>query len=153
MNVKIHKELDVPETQNVAATLIFGFLIFFSDTFLMTLLGMVSLNPVFGTACAVLVAPFVTCCLYYATAFAKGYNVKPWLGYVLLAAVTMFPRIATGVFGWWNTTQQFVLFAVQFPIHLCCCILYTKTDSIWAPIFTQMGVNLASCLLIILTKV
>lgn len=249
LNVKIYKELDAPEAQNVAATLIFGFLIFFSGTFLMTLLGIglekesvftwfeigfhllclvavvplmreylsfswltvgvkkqamvkgcvltgaiillyalvvqhisledsfdennwykyctmpvwtnnlyltnsgiVSLSPVFGTACAVLIAPLVTCCLYYATAFAKGYSIRPWLGYLLLAVVTMFPRIATGVFGWWNTMQQFMLFAVQFPVHLCCCVLYAKTDNIWAPVFTQMGVNLVSCLMIILTK-
>lgn len=247
MVAKVHKELDAPEAQNVAATLIVGFFIFFSGTFMITLLGIgmeenrlflswidigfhllclvvivplmreflslswmtvgsdqktaisrsvligiivlvyatmlpqiplpealepyrwcsesampllthdlnntsayfVQLNPVFGTICAVLVAPLVTCCLFYATAFAKGYNVRPWLGYVLLAAATLFVPIATGIFGWWIPEQQFAMWAVRMPVHLLYCKLYADTDNIWMPILTQAVVNLIACLIVI----
>lgn len=247
MKTKTHKELDAPEVQNVGAMLIFGFLIFFTGTFLMTLLGIgmedkplyntwidiifhllclviavplmreflsfswltvggdkmgcfirslvigivvlaygtmlpriplpealepyrwcsesvmplmtidihntgsyfVQVNPIFGTVCAVLVAPLVTGCMFYATAFAKGYNVRPWLGYVLLTAATLFIPISLGIFGWWVPEQQFAMWAMRLPVHLLYCKLYADTDNIWIPIITQASVNLIACLIVI----
>ncbi len=107
------------------------------------------LNPIFGALLAVLVVPLTTCCIYYATVFVKGYNVRPWLGYVLVVAWTLFPRLATGLTPWWDLRSCLEQFEAQLPVHLILCWLYQKTDNIWAPIFTMGAVNLLSCLLII----
>ncbi|MBQ6890643.1 MAG: hypothetical protein IJN53_06505 [Oscillospiraceae bacterium] len=112
---------------------------------------MVELNPLYGTLCAVLVAPAVTCCMFYATAFVKGYNVHPLLGYALVILATLFLPFCTGVVGMWEPGPQFVQWAVRLPIHLLCCKLYRDTDNIWMPIFAQAGINLISCLLVIYT--
>lgn len=112
---------------------------------------MVMVNPVFGTICAVLVAPVVTCCVFYATAFAKGYNVHPLLGYALVILATLFLPFCTGILGMWETGPEFAQWAVRLPIHLLCCKLYRDADNIWMPIFAQAGVNLISCLLVIFT--
>lgn len=109
----------------------------------------VMINPIIGTICAVLIAPLATNCMFYATAFAKGYNVRPWLGYALLVLVTVFVPICTGVFGWWIPEQQFAMWAVRLPVHLLYCKLYADTDNIWMPILTQAGVNLIACLIVI----
>ncbi len=105
------------------------------------------LNPVFGTVCAVVVAPLTTSCIFYATAFAKGYNVRPWLGYLLVTALLLFPRLATGLTGWWQL--DLTPFLMQLPVHLVCCWAYQETDNIWTPIFIQSAANLVACLMII----
>ncbi len=112
---------------------------------------MVMLSPVFGTACAVLVAPVVTCCLFYATAFTKGYNVHPLLGYALVILATLFVPGVIAFVGMWSAGPDLGEWAVRLPIHLLCCKLYRDTDNIWMPIFAQAGVNLISCLLVIFT--
>lgn len=122
-----------------------------TNTLYATNIGMITLNPVFGTACAVLIAPIVTCCMFYATVFPKKYNVRPWLGYLAVAVVTLLPRVAMGVFGWWSMESQLGQYVVQLPTHLICCWLYAKTDNIWAPIFAQTGANILACIEIILT--
>lgn len=112
---------------------------------------LVMVNPVFGTLCAVLVAPVVTSCMFYATAFVKGYNKHPLLGYALVTVATLFVPFCTGVLGMWETGPQFAQWAVRLPIHLLCCKLYRDADNIWMPIFTQAGFNLISCLMVIFT--
>lgn len=114
-------------------------------------MGMIGMNPVFGTICALLVTPIVTCCMYYATVFPKNYNVSPWRGYLAVAGVTLLPRVAMGVFGWWDFPSELGLYIVQLPTHMVCCWLYAKTENIWAPIFAQIGANLLGCITVILT--
>lgn len=109
----------------------------------------VMISPIVATICAVFVAPLVTCCMFYATVFVKGYNVRPWLGYLLLVPATVFIPICTGVFGWWAPEGQFVMWAMRLPVHLLYCKLYADTDNIWMPIFTQATVNLIACLIVI----
>ncbi len=122
----------------------------FTTNLFVTNAYIIMLNPVFGTLCAVVIAPMTTCCIFYATAFAKGYNVRPWLGYVLVVVITLLPRLATGMTGWYNLESNLIMFASQLPAHLLCCWLYQKVDTIWAPIFAQALINLISCILSIL---
>ncbi len=120
-----------------------------TNTLFLTNAYQITANPLFGTVMAAVVAPFTTCCIFYATAFAKGYNVRPWLGYVLVAAITLFPSLATGLTGWWALETQVLMYAVELPVHLICCWLYQKMDTIWAPILTQAVTNLAACIFIL----
>ncbi len=106
----------------------------------------ISLNPVFGTICAVLIAPITTSCIYYG-AFAKGYNKRPWLGYAVVALLTLLPRLATGMTLLFSLTSSLTMYVVQLPVHMACCWLYQKTDTIWTPVFCQGLANLVACFL------
>lgn len=104
-------------------------------------------NKIFGTLCMVLLVPVTTCCLYYAIGFVPAYNVRPWLGYLVLAAAVAFPRVCNAL-TYWDPVQELVLYLAQLPVHLIACWAYKKIDSIWAPI-TAIGItNLISSLLL-----
>lgn len=103
-------------------------------------------NPIFATACMVLVTPVITGCLYYAIGFAFFYNIRPWLGWLVVCLATAFPRFCCGS-TWWVPEQQMMLYISQLPMHLIACWAYKKMDTVWAPIGALAAVNLASSIL------
>ncbi len=109
----------------------------------------VYVNPIFGTIVMVLAVPFINCCLFYAVAFTPAYNVRPWLGYVVVAAVIAFPRLCCGLTHW-VSTEQLALYISQLPLHMIACWAYQRTDTVWTPIAAHVMANLAACLPILL---
>ena len=103
-------------------------------------------NPIFSTACVVLITPVITSGLYYGAGFSYFYNIRPWLGYLTVCLAVAFPRFCCGS-TWWVPEQQVMLYIAQLPMHLICCQAYQKTDTIWAPIAAQMALNLVFSLL------
>jgi hypothetical protein len=106
----------------------------------------VVVNPIFATACMVLVTPIINGCLYYAIGFSFFYNIRPWLGYLVVCLAVAFPRFCCGA-TWWNPDEQLMLYISQLPMHLICCWAYRKIDTVWASIGSLMVVNLAFALL------
>ena len=104
-------------------------------------------NPIFATACMVFITPVICGCLFYAIGFSYFYNIRPWLGYLVICLAVGFPRFCCGA-TWWDPTQQLVLYISQLPMHLICCWAHRKMDTVWAPIGALMVVNLASSLLL-----
>lgn len=102
------------------------------------------LNPIPGTIAMVLLTPLVCSCLYYSVAFVPAYNVRPWLGYLLVALFLAFPRMCNAVTQWDPATEMILYFA-QLPIHLIACWSYKKADSIFAPILILTIANLLAC--------
>ena len=109
-------------------------------------------NPVFGTLCMVLLTPVTLSCIYYAVGFVPAHNVRPWLGYLVVAAVIAFPRICNAV-TYWDSTQQVISYISHLPLQLIACWAYRRTDNIWAPIVLHAVTNLIACLLLILVYV
>lgn len=103
-------------------------------------------NPIFATACMVLVTPVITGCLYYAIGFAFFYNIRPWLGWIVVCLAAAFPRICCGG-TWWVAQEQWMLYFAQLPMHLIGCWAYRKMDTVWAPIGALAAVNLISSML------
>ena len=103
-------------------------------------------NPIFATACMVLVTPVITGCLYYAIGFAFFYNIRPWLGWITICLAVAFPRLCCGA-TWWVSEQQWMLYISQLPMHLIGCWAYKKMDTVWAPIAALAAVNLVSSLM------
>lgn len=139
--------------------------VFASQELLLTLLGMLPIaaadvyclgsnvvyfNPLFGTLCMVLVAPFITCGFYYASTFAPICCSRPWLAYPVTAFVLALPRIASAM-NYWDPTGEMILYFAQLPIHMLACWSYQKTDNVWTPIALHMVINLAGSLLILIT--
>lgn len=110
---------------------------------------LVTEKPILGTVCMVLLTPFTTSLLYYATGFAPVCNNRPWLAYLVTAVFLAIPRIINAV-TFWIPSEQFMLYLVQLPIHLIACRLYQKSDTVWAPILAHMLVNLVVCILLLL---
>lgn len=102
-------------------------------------------RPILGTLCTVVLTPVTTACLLYATGFAPAANRKPWLAYLVVALVLLFPR-ACNAFNFNDLSTELLLYLAQLPIHWVACWTYQKTDTVWAPIFTLAGVNLLYCL-------
>lgn len=106
-------------------------------------------NKIFGTLCMVLIVPVTTSCLYYAVGFVPAYNVRPWLGYLTLAAAVAFPRICNGMTHWDPATEM-VLYVAQLPVHIIGCWAYKKMDTIWAPIVALAITNLIASVLMMI---
>lgn len=106
-------------------------------------------NKIFGTLCVVLLTPITTSCLYYAIGFVPAYNVKPWLGYAVMALVVAFPRACNAI-QWGNPTMELMLYLAQLPIHMIGCWAYKKVDTIWAPIVSIVIANVISSLVLII---
>ena len=102
------------------------------------------LNPIPGTIAMVLLSPLICSCLYYSVAFVPAYNVRPWLGYLLVALLLAFPRFCNASTHWDPATEMTLYFA-QLPIHLIACWSYKKADSVFAPILVLTIVNLLAC--------
>ena len=102
------------------------------------------LNPIPGTIAMVLLSPLVCSCLYYSVAFAPAYNVRPWLGYLLVALMLAFPRLCNA-FTHWDPAEEMALYFAQLPFHLIACWSYKKADSIYAPILVLTIANLLAC--------
>lgn len=101
-------------------------------------------NPIVGLVIMVILSPLVCSCLYYAIGFAPAFNVRPWLGYVVIAIVVALPRICNGLTHW-NPVDQALLYCVQLPLHMVACWSYHKAENIFAPILTLMTANLLAC--------
>ncbi len=102
------------------------------------------LNPIPGTVAMVLLAPLICSCLYYSVAFVPAYNVRPWLGYLLVTLFLAFPRLCNA-FTHWDPATEMCLYFAQLPIHLIACWSYKKADSIFAPILVLTIANLLAC--------
>ena len=102
-------------------------------------------NPIFGTLAMVLIAPVVTCNIFYSTVFTAGYNKKPWLGYVYVALLAAVLQFLNGVI-WRELDLQLILYVAQLPIHMICCWAYQNTDTVWTPMIAQAAGNLIVCL-------
>lgn len=108
--------------------------------------SVVATYPLWGTLCMVLVVPFVTVLIYYASGFASFCSERPWLAYLMVAVVTALPRIANAV-TFWPAGEEMILYFARLPIHLLSCWTFQKTDNVWTPIALLMVVNLAACVL------
>ena len=108
----------------------------------------VYLSPIPGTICMVLLVPFTTSCLLYATGFAPVCCNRPGLAYLVVILILAVPRCCNA-FSLWDFQSELMLFLFQLPIHLLACWAYQKSDNIWAPIFTLSAANLISSLLIV----
>lgn len=102
------------------------------------------LNPIPGTIIMVLLTPLICTCLYYSVAFVPAYNVRPWLGYLLVALLLAFPRLCNA-FTHWDPATEMTLYFAQLPIHLIACWSYKKADSIFAPVLVLTIANLLAC--------
>ena len=111
--------------------------------------SVVTTQPIWGTLCMVLVAPFVTVLIYYASGFATFCRDWVWLAYVMVALVTALPRIANAV-TIWEPGAQMILYFARLPIHLLSCWAYQKTDNVWTPIALHMAVNMVACVLLVI---
>lgn len=107
-------------------------------------------NPLFGSLCMVLVAPFITCGFFYASTFAPVCCNHPWLGYGAMALVLAIPRVG-GALLYDNAAMPVALYFAQLPVHMISCWVYQKTDNVWAPIALHMLLNLIGCALILVT--
>lgn len=105
-------------------------------------------NPIFGTLCMVLLVPVTVSCIYYAVGFVPAYNVRPWLGYLVVAAVIAFPRLCNA-FTYWDPAQQLVSYLTHLPIQMIACWAYRRTDTIWTPIILHAFTNLIACVAVI----
>lgn len=110
------------------------------------------LNPIPGTIAMVLLCPLICSCLYYSVAFVPAYNVRPWLGYLLVALLLAFPRFCNA-FTHWDPATEMTLYFAQLPIHLIACWSYKKADSVCAPILVLTIANLLACGRIIILSI
>ena len=101
----------------------------------------ISRQPVLGMLCMVLLTPFSTSLLYYATGFARTCSSKPVRAYLQIALLSAVPRIVNAL-TFWSAEEQILLYLAHLPIHLIACRTYQKADSVWAPIAAHMVVNL-----------
>ena len=101
-------------------------------------------NPIFGTLCMVVLTPVTVSCIYYAVGFVPAYNVRPWLGYLVVAAVIAFPRICNAA-TYWDPGEQLISYLAHLPIQMIACWAYRRTDTIWTPIILHAVTNLVAC--------
>lgn len=111
--------------------------------------NLIVVNPVIGTACAVLLAPVTISCLYYASSFAPVCGNRPWLAYPAAAVALAIPRICNAL-TFWPFEEELILYLVQLPVHFIACAAYQKTDTVWAPIAVHAIVNLVGSLMLLL---
>lgn len=106
-----------------------------------TSLFLIHLQPIFGTIVLSVFAPISICALFYCTGFAPLCNIKPWLGYLGVAIVTLVPPIIDIL---WRGDAALVLggYLVRLPVHLLACWSYQKTDNVWTPLLSLAGANL-----------
>ena len=109
-----------------------------------TSLFMIHLQPILGTIVLTVFAPISVCALFYCTGFAPLCHIKPWLGYLGVAVVTLIPPLINIL---WRGEAALVLggYFVRLPIHLLACWSYQKTDNVWTPLFSLAGANLLMC--------
>lgn len=110
------------------------------DVFLLSV-DIVYLNPIPGLIGMVVLSPVICACLYYSVAFVPAYNVRPWLGYLVVALLLAFPRLCNAL-TYWDPTTEMMLYFAQLPIHLIACWSYKKTDSVCTPILVLASANL-----------
>ena len=101
----------------------------------------IKLQPIFGTVAFSVFAPISMCVLFYCLAFAPLCNKKPWLAYLCIAVITLFPPVIDIL---WRGDAAFVLsgYLICLPIHLLACWSYQKTDNVWTPLITLAVTNL-----------
>lgn len=108
--------------------------------------AVIEVQPILGTLCMVLLTPFSTSLLYYATGFARTCGDSPVRAYFQIPLITAVPHIVNAL-TFWVWSEELILFLLHLPIHLIACRVYQKTDTIWAPIVTHMIANLITCVL------
>ena len=100
---------------------------------------------ILGIVCMVLITPFSTSLLYYATGFAPICRHNPLRAYLIMALILAIPGVVNAL-TFWPGQEELILYLVQLPIHLIACRTYQKADTIWAPIVSHMIVNLLASL-------
>ena len=98
-------------------------------------------QPILGTVYLVFLAPITVSCLLYGCVFAPICNKRPWLAYVVTAALFLL-QILLMVFCLHSFDEYIAVFCIYLPIHLIACWSYQKTDTIWTPIGVHMLSNL-----------
>lgn len=106
-----------------------------------TPLSLIWLEPRLGPITLSVFAPISICALFYCFGFAPVCYHKPWLAYLCIAVITLIPPVINIL---WRGEADLVLsgYLVQLPIHLLMCWSYQKTDNVWTPLVSLMGVNL-----------
>ena len=106
-----------------------------------TPLFLLDLQPICGTIVLSVFTPISVCALFYCPCFAPLCNIKPWLGYLGIAVITLIPPIIDIM---WRGDAAFMLvgYLVRLPIHLLACWSYQKTDNLWTPLLSLAGANL-----------
>ena len=106
-----------------------------------TPLFLLDLQPICGTIVLSVFTPISVCALFYCPCFAPLCNIKPWLGYLGIAVITLIPPIIDIM---WRGYAAFMLvgYLVRLPIHLLACWSYQKTDNVWTPLLSLAGANL-----------
>lgn len=133
---------------DVSATAAFGALPLSEMDMFFLSADLIYFNPLFATLCMVLLTPVTVSCLYYAVGFVPAFNVKPWLGYLVVCAVIAFPQISNAATAW-DTATEIVVYLSRLPLYLIACWAYRRTNNIWTPILIHAITNLISSLLII----
>lgn len=98
-------------------------------------------QPIWGTISLVILAPFTVTCLYYACVFAPICTSRPWLAYLIMALLSLLPRLSVA-FCLWPLESEIAIYLLQLPVHLVACWSYQKTDTVWTPIAVHFLSNL-----------
>ena len=107
---------------------------------------LVKTQPIFGTICCTLFAPFTVVGLFYTTGFAPVCRRNRWFGYVVVTVLMVVP-CALDIL--WRGQVEYVIpmYLFQLPMHWIACWTYQKADTVWAPIATLAIFNLGTSLL------
>ena len=89
-----------------------------------------------------LIVPISHCCLYYAVGFALPCQKRPWLGYLIVAGLSVIPAVLMVTAVGCTPVDALVHFLSMLPFHMCACWVYQRSDTIWGPIAFYAGVNL-----------
>ena len=107
----------------------------------------IDLQPIFGTIALSVFAPISICVLFYCLGFAPVCYQKPWLAYLCIAVITMFPSVIDIL---WRGENGYMMtgYIVQLPVHLLACWSYQKTDNVWTPIVSLTVTNLLASIVL-----
>ena len=108
--------------------------------------AVIDAQPLWGTLCFVVLSPVTTACLLYASIFAPVCERKPWLAYLVMAALLLIKHLSLA-FCLWPIQEEMAIFLVTLPAHLIACWSYQKTDTVWTPILVHGVSNLLLALL------
>ena len=107
-----------------------------------TSLSMLYWEPIIGTVILVVFVPLSICGLFYCLCFAPIGNSKPWLAYLSIPVITLFPVLVDILWRWEDTSFIWTAYLVQLPVHLLACWSYQKTNNVWTPLLSLVCTNL-----------
>ncbi len=110
--------------------------------------NLLSMSPIWGALCLILLAPVTSACLYHSTVFCPIANSRPLLAYLIMALYLALPRLVNAL-TFMRPTEELILYLIQLPIHLLACRTYHRSDCVWGAILTLMLSNLIAFLLLL----